>query len=124
MHVDHIVPKAYGGSDDYPNLRAACATCNLRKGARPPLGWLLRRIARQSALYATLAWLGATGIAAIDRLSITAAVAGVAAPGSRWAVVTPGGQVVAAFATREDAERAADGWNAAGGAGRLGVAAR
>ena len=34
MHVDHIVPKARGGSSERSNLQAAHATCNLRKGAR------------------------------------------------------------------------------------------
>jgi 5-methylcytosine-specific restriction endonuclease McrA len=32
--VDHIIPLARGGSDEYTNLQAACATCNARKGAR------------------------------------------------------------------------------------------
>lgn len=31
--VDHIVPRALGGTDDPSNLRAACATCNSRAGA-------------------------------------------------------------------------------------------
>jgi ATP adenylyltransferase len=31
--VDHIIPKAEGGSDDLRNLRAACSTCN--SGRRP-----------------------------------------------------------------------------------------
>jgi len=30
-HVDHIVPRALGGSDDLKNLIAACRACNLRK---------------------------------------------------------------------------------------------
>lgn len=35
-HVDHIVPKDMGGTDEESNLRASCATCNLsRKKARP-----------------------------------------------------------------------------------------
>lgn len=32
-HVDHIVPVVDGGRDDPGNLRAACAACNLRRGA-------------------------------------------------------------------------------------------
>ena len=32
--VDHVLPKAKGGSDDPGNLVAACARCNSRKGAR------------------------------------------------------------------------------------------
>ncbi|MCE7939647.1 MAG: HNH endonuclease, partial [Chloroflexi bacterium CFX6] len=39
-HVDHVVPVSWGGSSDGSNLRAACARCNLRKGGRPPAGWL------------------------------------------------------------------------------------
>lgn len=36
--VDHVVPRALGGSDASSNLVAACRTCNRRKGA----GGLLR----------------------------------------------------------------------------------
>jgi 5-methylcytosine-specific restriction endonuclease McrA len=32
-HVDHIVPRVAGGTDDPANLRAACQPCNLRRGA-------------------------------------------------------------------------------------------
>ena len=32
--VDHIHPKAWGGTEDESNLRAACWACNQRKGAR------------------------------------------------------------------------------------------
>jgi 5-methylcytosine-specific restriction endonuclease McrA len=31
-HVDHIVPRGVGGTDDDSNRRAACAACNLRRG--------------------------------------------------------------------------------------------
>ena len=34
LHVDHIVPHAWGGSDDPANLQTLCRKCNLRKGAR------------------------------------------------------------------------------------------
>jgi 5-methylcytosine-specific restriction endonuclease McrA len=30
-HVDHIVPRVHGGSDDPSNLVAACRGCNLAK---------------------------------------------------------------------------------------------
>src|SRR3954451_11015786 len=30
-HVDHIVPKACGGTDNLGNLIAACLPCNMRK---------------------------------------------------------------------------------------------
>ncbi len=33
-HVDHVVPLARGGPTHESNLVAACANCNLRKGAR------------------------------------------------------------------------------------------
>jgi 5-methylcytosine-specific restriction endonuclease McrA len=32
LHVEHIVPKAHGGSDDPGNLALACVDCNLHKG--------------------------------------------------------------------------------------------
>jgi hypothetical protein len=35
LHVDHIIPRADGGPDDFENLTAACSDCNLGKGARP-----------------------------------------------------------------------------------------
>lgn len=48
-HVDHVVPRKLGGSDVPANLRAACRSCNLRRGARveaapgpssgPTIGW-------------------------------------------------------------------------------------
>ena len=30
-HVDHVVPRADGGTDDEENLQALCATCHARK---------------------------------------------------------------------------------------------
>ena len=36
IHVDHIVPRAHGGTDAPENLQAAHAVCNLRKGAKQP----------------------------------------------------------------------------------------
>lgn len=32
-HVDHIVPRRYGGATEEHNLRAACEECNTRAGA-------------------------------------------------------------------------------------------
>jgi 5-methylcytosine-specific restriction endonuclease McrA len=32
LHVEHIVPKVHGGSDDPGNLALACVDCNLHKG--------------------------------------------------------------------------------------------
>lgn len=37
VQVDHIVPRARGGSDDVSNLQAVHARCNARKGARDSL---------------------------------------------------------------------------------------
>jgi 5-methylcytosine-specific restriction enzyme A len=34
LHVDHITPRARGGTDDLANLATLCRTHNLRKGAR------------------------------------------------------------------------------------------
>ena len=34
LHVDHIVPRSCGGSNDLDNLQALCVTCNLQKGNR------------------------------------------------------------------------------------------
>jgi len=36
MHVDHYEAFARGGSNDFANLRATHASCNLTKGCRPP----------------------------------------------------------------------------------------
>ena len=32
LHVEHIIPKVHGGSDDVENLALACIDCNLHKG--------------------------------------------------------------------------------------------
>lgn len=32
LHVEHIIPKIHGGSDDVANLALACIDCNLHKG--------------------------------------------------------------------------------------------
>jgi HNH endonuclease len=39
-HVDHIVPKQEGGTNDDWNLVKACAACNLSKGPKMPDAWL------------------------------------------------------------------------------------
>jgi len=34
LHVDHIVPRAHGGTNERRNLQTLCRVCNLGKGAR------------------------------------------------------------------------------------------
>jgi 5-methylcytosine-specific restriction endonuclease McrA len=36
LTLDHIVPRARGGSDSWENLVCACTACNNRKGDRTP----------------------------------------------------------------------------------------
>jgi hypothetical protein len=31
-HIEHVIPKKHGGSDDYNNLALACHRCNFHKG--------------------------------------------------------------------------------------------
>ncbi len=33
FHRDHIVPKLFGGTDDFDNIAYACAPCNYKKGS-------------------------------------------------------------------------------------------
>ncbi len=33
LHIEHIIPKKHGGSDDLENLALACIDCNLHKGS-------------------------------------------------------------------------------------------
>jgi 5-methylcytosine-specific restriction endonuclease McrA len=32
FHIEHVIPRQHGGSDDADNLALACPDCNLRKG--------------------------------------------------------------------------------------------
>jgi 5-methylcytosine-specific restriction endonuclease McrA len=43
-HVDHIVPKRQGGTDEVTNLRTLCASCHSRHE-----GWNVARQAKRSA---------------------------------------------------------------------------
>jgi len=36
LTIDHIIPKARGGTDSWDNLVSACTLCNNRKGDRTP----------------------------------------------------------------------------------------
>ena len=38
-HVDHIIPKARGGTDERINLQALCGPCNMSKGAKKMDEW-------------------------------------------------------------------------------------
>ncbi len=33
LHIEHIIPKKHGGTDDLDNLALACIDCNLHKGS-------------------------------------------------------------------------------------------
>ncbi|MGY3482299.1 hypothetical protein ACVW1C_000182 [Bradyrhizobium sp. USDA 4011] len=39
FHFDHVFPRSRGGADTAANIKIACETCNLRKGARTPEEW-------------------------------------------------------------------------------------
>lgn len=39
LHWEHIIPRSCGGPDTIDNQVLACATCNLKKGARDPYQW-------------------------------------------------------------------------------------
>lgn len=40
MEMDHVIPRALGGTDDRGNLTIACIACNTDKGAIPLEEWL------------------------------------------------------------------------------------
>jgi 5-methylcytosine-specific restriction endonuclease McrA len=43
--VDHVVPRAYGGSDSIGNLTFACQSCNSMKGDKSA-GWFVNNVKR------------------------------------------------------------------------------
>lgn len=43
LTIDHVKPRAAGGSHAPENLAPACRSCNSSKGARPLAVWLARR---------------------------------------------------------------------------------
>ena len=46
--VDHVVPRAYGGSDSIGNLTFACQSCNSMKGDKSA-GWFVNNVKRLKA---------------------------------------------------------------------------
>ena len=42
MTVDHVVPRAHGGSDDLSNLQLLCGACNSMKGRDSQAAFLAR----------------------------------------------------------------------------------
>lgn len=44
--IDHVVPRAHGGAEDWRNEVAACRSCNAAKADQSPDGDALRRLAR------------------------------------------------------------------------------
>lgn len=36
LTIDHIIPKAHGGTNDWTNVVASCRSCNMKKGDRTP----------------------------------------------------------------------------------------
>lgn len=53
FHIDHLKPRALGGSNHVRNLVVACAPCNEARGKKPPTqarDWVSRSVhLRQSA---------------------------------------------------------------------------
>ena len=43
MHLDHKVPLAAGGANEFGNLQLLCPRCNLAKSARDPLDFMQSR---------------------------------------------------------------------------------
>lgn len=125
LEVDHILPKAWGGSDDYENLRASCEPHNQDKRDRPPLGWLLRRGARQTALYAAVGYFAVMSWHALPEPPAEAsagharAYAAVVSP-EHAARLQPGD--VGTYADRGEAERVAATWAGMGAGGTWYVA--
>jgi 5-methylcytosine-specific restriction endonuclease McrA len=48
LSIDHVIPRAQGGSDEADNLVVCCRSCNSRKGGRTPsqAGMVLREVER------------------------------------------------------------------------------
>ena len=48
--IDHIVPVASGGTSEWDNLTAACASCNFSKGGKSLLRFLADRRQRRAQM--------------------------------------------------------------------------
>ena len=51
LHVDHVIPKKFGGTDDAWNLTAACPPCNWGKGDGVPSGSVIQDVRLAESLY-------------------------------------------------------------------------
>ena len=51
LHLDHIMPRALGGTNDMDNLVTACPECNIRKGAQDLSDYLRDAISQNTQFY-------------------------------------------------------------------------
>ena len=54
MQLEHIVPKAHGGSDDTDNIVGACKECNRRKGTKPVKEFVSEELRKARLMVSTL----------------------------------------------------------------------
>lgn len=55
FHIDHILPRSRGGSDEEENLQLLCPACNLRKGDSVDSPDDYPRLAKRQTLYTDIA---------------------------------------------------------------------
>ena len=48
--LDHVIPRAGGGSNAANNLVTACITCNAQRGEEPAFLWIMRRWGLQAGV--------------------------------------------------------------------------
>lgn len=69
LHVDHVIPKALGGSDNPDNLVAACRDCNAGKAStRPDEDWVAQVSEKSERHREQLAYEGLRYVAASTRV--------------------------------------------------------
>ena len=58
LTIDHVTPRALGGTDELTNLAAACGPCNIGKSATNPTPDLVAEVAERTGLdaIATTLW--------------------------------------------------------------------